>query len=107
MRAAAERLPVFCAEAFPRPVPRDAGQTLRQPKRLLAARREFVARQAMAVVGGTGSDDAHRFAHAWTCSGGVDDAPLAPRAGPLRPGWERRAANAVRGVPFSARPALW
>lgn len=52
--------------ALPRPVERDAGQTTRDPKRLLAARRDFVARQALAVAGGKGSDDARRFAQSLT-----------------------------------------
>jgi hypothetical protein len=52
--------------ALPRPVARDAGQTMRHPKRLLAARRDFVARQALAVAGGKGSDDARRFAQSLT-----------------------------------------
>jgi len=52
--------------ALPRPIERDAGQTMRHPKRLLAARRDFVARQALAVGGGTGLDDAGRFAQGLT-----------------------------------------
>lgn len=52
--------------ALPQPVERDAGQTLRHPKRLLAARRDFVARQALGVAGGEGSDDARRFAQSLT-----------------------------------------
>jgi hypothetical protein len=52
--------------ALPRPVARDAGQTLRHPKRLLAARRDFVARQSLAVAGRKGVDDARRFAQSLT-----------------------------------------
>ena len=66
-------------DALPRPIARDAGQTLRHPKRLLAARRDFVARQALAVVGGKGSNDAHRFAQSLTLHvewEGMSEAPL-------------------------------
>ncbi len=39
---------------------------MRQPKRLLAARRDFVARQSRAVAGAKGLDDARRFAQGLT-----------------------------------------
>jgi hypothetical protein len=52
--------------ALPRPLDRDAGETMRQPKRLLAARRDFVARQAQALAGGRGGQDARRFAQGLT-----------------------------------------
>ena len=66
-------------DALPRPVARDAGQTMRHPKRLLAARRDFVARQSLAVVGGKGLDDARRFAQSLTLHvewEGMSEAPL-------------------------------
>jgi hypothetical protein len=52
--------------ALPRPIARDAGQTLRHPKQLLAARRDFLARQSEAVAGAKGLDDARRFAQSLT-----------------------------------------
>ena len=65
--------------ALPRPIARDGGQTMRRPKRLLAARRDFMARQSLALVGGTGFDDAHRFAQSLTLHvewEGLSDPPL-------------------------------
>lgn len=65
--------------ALPRPLSRDAGQTLRAPKRLLAARRDFLAHQTAALVGGRGGDDAHRFAQSLTLHmewEGLSEAPL-------------------------------
>ena len=52
---------------------------MRHPKRLLAARRDFLARQSLALAGGTGLDDAHRFAQSLTLHvewEGMSDPPL-------------------------------
>ena len=65
--------------ALPQPIARDGGETMRHPKRLLAARRDFVARQSLAVAGGTGFDDARRFAQSLTLHvewEGMSDPPL-------------------------------
>ena len=65
--------------ALPQPMARDGGETMRHPKRLLAARRDFVSRQSLVVVGGTGLDDARRFAQSLTLHvewEGMSDPPL-------------------------------
>lgn len=65
--------------ALPRPIARDGGQTMSHPTRLLAARRDFLARQSLALAAGTGLDDAHRFGQSLTLHvewEGMSDPPL-------------------------------
>jgi hypothetical protein len=99
--------------ALPRPIAHDGGQTMRHPKRLLAARRDFVARQTLAMAGGKGLDDARRFAHSLTLHvewEGMSEPPSGGRAPRCCGGWTLMVAGWLRwaAVPYwlAARP-LW